>query len=205
MEIRLAIPNDSKAILGIYAQYIDTPVTFECRLPGVREFEARIATIMQHYPWLVAVEDGQIVGYAYAHRQMEREAYQWNAELSVYLDRSRTARGLGKRLYGTLIGILRLQGIRTVYGVVTVPNAPSERLHAAMGFRHLGTFCKTGYKGSCWHDVAWYGKQIAPYGTEPAPFIPLGGIAPEKLEAVVRESGPYVPREEGAESGRRPG
>lgn len=66
--------------------------------------------------------------------------------LSVYLDRSCTSRGLGRRLYGALIDILRLQGIRTVYGCVTVPNEKSEGLHQALGFRRLGTYRSTGYK-----------------------------------------------------------
>ena len=86
------------------------------------------------------------MGYAYAHRQAERAAYQWNAELSVYLDRSCTSRGLGRRLYGALIDILRLQGIRTVYGCVTVPNEKSEWLHQSLCFRRLGTYRITGYK-----------------------------------------------------------
>ena len=103
MEIRFVVPDDSRALLDVYAQYVDTPVTFECALPSEHEFSERIAAVSAWYPWLVCGEGGQIAGYACAHRYMEREAYQWGAELSVYLDRNHTSRGLGKRLYRMLM------------------------------------------------------------------------------------------------------
>ena len=65
------------------------------------------------------------MGYAYAHRHMEREAYQWNAELSVYLGRPYTSQGIGKRLYCALIELLEKQGVKNVYGGVTLPNVKS--------------------------------------------------------------------------------
>ena len=80
MNVRWARPQDSAALLRIYAQYIDTPVTFEYTLPSENEFAARIGAISAEYPYLVCEEDGETLGYAYAHRQAEREAYQWNAE-----------------------------------------------------------------------------------------------------------------------------
>lgn len=110
MEIRFVVPDDSRALLDVYAQYVDTPVTFECALPSEHEFSERIAAVSAWYPWLVCGEGGQIAGYACAHRYMEREAYQWGAELSVYLDRNHTSRGLGKRLYRMLMEILIRQG-----------------------------------------------------------------------------------------------
>ena len=84
--IRFVRADDSAALLRIYAGYIDTPVTFECALLSERAFAERIAAISAEYPYLVCEEEGAVVGYAYAHRQRDREAYQWNAELSVYLD-----------------------------------------------------------------------------------------------------------------------
>lgn len=90
---RFAAPADSAALLKIYGEYLDTPITFECALPSEAEFAGRIAAVGREYPYLVCLEKGRIVGYAYAHRQAGRAAYQWNAELSVYLDRSCTSRG----------------------------------------------------------------------------------------------------------------
>ena len=132
MIIRLANIEDSKALLNIYSQYIDTAITFECVLPTEKQFKERIAGIIKDYPYLVCEENGEILGYAYAHRQMEREAYQWNAELSIYLDKNFTSKGVGKKLYYILIDILKLQGIKNVYGGVTVPNEKSKNLHLSL-------------------------------------------------------------------------
>lgn len=189
MEIRFAAEQDSAALLQIYGQYIRTPVTFEYELPSETSFARRIRDIAAAYPYLVCEEDGRIAGYAYAHRQAERAAYQWNAELSVYLDGAYTGRGLGKRLYGVLIELLRLQGVRTVYALVTVPNERSEGLHRRLGFRHMGTQRSTGYKDGAWRDVAWFEKAIAPYGADPAPLLPIGQVPAEQTAAVLRGAG----------------
>lgn len=186
MIFQFATEADSAALLKIYAQYIETPTTFECELPTQREFAQRIADISGEYPYLVCQEEDTAIGYAYAHRHMERAAYQWNAELSVYLDEGHTARGIGKRLYALLIEILKRQNVKTVYGGVTVPNEKSERMHTALGFCRLGTYHRTGYKCGAWHDVAWFEKQIAPYDAAPAPFMPIREIDSAALAALLR-------------------
>lgn len=187
MKLRFAAPADSGALLAIYGQYIDTPVTFEYVLPSGEEFARRVEDISRDYPYLVCEDGGKLVGYAYAHRQMERAAYQWNAELSVYLDREYTARGLGKKLYGCLMELLRLQGVRTVYGVVTVPNEKSEGLHRAMGFHTMGVCRSTGYKSGAWHDVALFEKAIAPYDRDPAPFRLIRELPEERLADILKQ------------------
>ena len=68
MKLRFAVPEDAKALLRIYAQYIDTNITFEYVLPSEEEFAERICSFSQVYPYLVCEENGRIVGYAYAHR-----------------------------------------------------------------------------------------------------------------------------------------
>ena len=175
---------DTGSFLKIYSQYIQTPVTFECVLPCESEFAGRVKHIMASYPYFACEDSGKILGYAYAHRHMEREAYQWNAELSVYLDRDFTSRGLGSKMYECLLEILNLQGIKTVYGGVTLPNEKSERLHESMGFNRLGTYHNTGYKCGKWHDVAWFEKAIAPYDTDPKPILPVHEVPAEKIREI---------------------
>lgn len=189
MRIRLAAEADVPALRAIYGQYIDTSVTFEYVLPTEEEFRERVRSISSDYPYLVCEEDGGIVGYAYAHRQAERAAYQWNAELSVYLDRNHTGQRLGRRLYGVLTELLRMQGIRTVYALVTSPNPRSEALHRGMGFRLMGVQKRTGYKAGAWRDVSWFEKAIAGYDPEPAPFLPFSRMPGERVEAVLAQYG----------------
>mgnify|MGYP001511165343 CR=1 FL=1 len=146
MHIRFADPGDAAACLAVYAQYIDTSITFETVLPSEAEFSGRIRSYGAVYPWLIAEEDGRVLAYAYAHRAQERAAYGWNAELSVYVSRDAAGRGLGTKLYTVLLALLQKQGVRTAYGVVTMPNDASSALHQKLGFRTLGTYRNTGYK-----------------------------------------------------------
>ena len=189
MTFRFAGPADAPALLRIYGQYIDTPVTYECALPSAEAFAGRIREISAGYPYLVCEEDGQVLGYAYAHRLAERAAYQWDAELSVYLDRAATSRGIGTKLYERLLALLRLQGICTVYGIVTVPNEKSERLHLGLGFRRIGIHRSTGYKNGAWRDVAWFDKQIAPYPDQPQDILPFPLVDPA-ADAQILHGGP---------------
>ena len=185
MPIRPATPDDTDALRRIYGQYLDTPITFECVLPDSAAFRARIEGILAGYPYLVYEEAGAIRGYAYAHAFHERSAYQWGAELSVYLDRDWTSLGVGRQLYTALMELLRLQGIRTVYGCVTVPNEKSEGLHAALGFARVATFHAAGFKAGAWHDVAWFEKAIAPYDADPFPIRPFPAVEAADIAAVL--------------------
>ncbi|MEA5050429.1 MAG: N-acetyltransferase family protein [Oscillospiraceae bacterium] len=176
MALRFAAEEDAGALLDIYAPYIATPTTFECALPTRREFSARIAAVSSFYPYLVCERDGRPAGYAYAHRQMERAAYGWNAELSVYLAPEATSQGLGTELYRALLGLLALQGIRNVYAGVTLPNERSERLHESFGFSVVGDYRRTGWKCGAWRDVRWYGKQLPAPDGEPLPPVAVSAL-----------------------------
>lgn len=184
--LRFATLDDAAALLAIYAPYIGTPVTFEYTVPSLADFRGRIETISGDYPYLVWEEDGVILGYAYAHRHMERAAYQWNAELSVYLDGYARGRGLGTKLYAALIELLKLQGIRNVFGCVTLPNERSEALHRAMGFELVGKYSMAGYKNDRWRDVGWFQKQIAAYDDPPAPLVRFRDIDAAAVEDILR-------------------
>ena len=187
MSIRLARPEDVSALLAIYGQYIHTPITFEYELPSREEFARRLSSVLERYPYLVWEEAGTVSGYAYAHPERERAAYQWNAELSIYLDEHAVSRGIGRRLYAALMDLLALQGLKTVYGSVTQPNPASEGLHQAMGFRRLGVHRNTGYKNGAWHHVIWFEKALAPYDSQPVPPRPFPQLDPRMVLAVLEK------------------
>jgi phosphinothricin acetyltransferase len=186
---RLAKETDTEAILKIYAPYVkDTSITFEYDVPSAEEFRKRIEHISPEYPYIVCEIDGSVVGYAYAHRHMERAAYQWNAELSVYIDRMLLRGGLGKALYGVLIEILKLQNVRNVYGCVTSPNENSEKLHERFGFKKLGIFHNAGYKCGAWHDVSWFEMSIGKYDNDPKPFMPIKEVDKKMIDKILNRA-----------------
>lgn len=185
--LRSASPADAPALLAVYARYIGTPVTFECALPAETEFARRVEDITAVYPYLAAEEDGAVTGYAYAHPFAERAAYQWGAELSVYLDPGYCGRGLGRRLYTALLDLLRLQGVRTVYGVVTLPNPASEALHRSLGFTRAGVFHNAGFRLGQWRDVAWFQRDIGPYDT-PEPLRKLRDVDETLVRDILRRA-----------------
>ena len=159
--IRPARPEDAPALLAIYAPYVErTWVTFEYSVPTEGEFRRRVETFSRDYPYLVCEEAGELLGYAYAHRHMERAAYQWNVEVSVYVREGLGRRGIGTALYETLIPMLREQGLVNLYAVIALPNPGSEALHRRFGFRKLGLYPKMGFKMGGWRDVVEYGLRL---------------------------------------------
>ncbi len=199
--IRFATEKDSPQILAIYAEYIHTPITFDYVLPTQEIFTKQITETLKDYPYLVYEEEGKIQAYAYAHKLREREAYQWNAELSIYVDNTAHKKGLGHALYTTLMKILENQGIKAAYACITLPNEASLALHQHFQFTEVGRFPKAGFKNGTWHDVAWYRKELSAYEQLPAespdtpktqaakaaPFRPLNHFSESELQAMLKE------------------
>ena len=166
--IRSAAVEDAPRLLRIYAYYVEhTAVSFEYDVPLPEEFEARIARTLEKYPYLVAEEDGVILGYAYAGPFVGRAAYDHSCELSVYVDRCARGRGLGRMLYEALEAELRERGILNLYACIGDPEVEdeyltkaSERFHTRMGFTKAGVFHRCGYKFGRWYNMIWMEKII---------------------------------------------
>lgn len=166
MSLRLASEADIPQILAIYAPYVtDTTHTLEYSVPSLEEFTARFHAITRQFPWLVWEEDGVILGYAYGSLPFERAGYRWCAEASIYLHPSALRRGIGKKLYAALEQLLRLQGYRTVYAIITAANTPSVAFHQATGYLHTACFPRCGYKFGALLDVIWMEKPLFPVET----------------------------------------
>jgi phosphinothricin acetyltransferase len=186
--LRMATMQDAVSILNIYRPYIEnSAITFETELPALQKFKKRIAAIMAKYPYIVCCINNKIVGYAYAHRYRERAAYQWNAELSIYMQEDFSGRKIGAALYHALIKILQLQHIQNVYGCITTPNPASEKFHRDFGFSLVGICRKVGYKCGQWQDVAWYEKFIGIHANPPVPPLSVNEISPDILVSILRE------------------
>lgn len=106
--IRLATPEDAAEILKIYAPYVEnTAISFEYEVPSEEEFRGRVESTLKRYPYIVAEQEGHIIGYAYVSIFHERKAYDWAVETSIYVDKDYKRSGCGKLLYQALEKILK--------------------------------------------------------------------------------------------------
>ncbi len=155
--IRNIESKDVEQICEIYNHYVENAVcTFEIEPVTVDEMTKRIENVTRAYPWIVAEEDGLIIGYAYAGKWKEREAYRFTVETSVYIRCGYEGQRLGSTIYTSLIRRLRSQGVHAVIGGVVLPNEQSERLHERLGFEKIGHFSEVGFKFDSWRDVGYW-------------------------------------------------
>lgn len=179
---------DAEELLEIYRPYVEkTAITFEYDVPSVSEFEGRIKEISAKYPYIKAVEDGQITGYAYAGVFKGRRAYDWSVETTVYVKEDRKGEGIGRALYAKLEEMLKEMGVLNMNACIGVPRkrlslnrdackeadniCPEEKpdetisydsvfFHEKMGFEMVGRFHDSGYKFGKWYDMVWMEKMI---------------------------------------------
>ena len=169
LAIRPVTLDDAPAIAAIYAYYVDhTVVTFEEKAPNAAEMARRIDETVAGYPWLVAEEDGALLGYAYGRPYHGRAAYRWTCETGIYLAHDRRSRGTGRALYAALLGALTDRGFITAIAAISVPNDESTRFHEALGFVEVGRFAGVGFKHGAWQDVGYWQRDfIAPRPVSP--------------------------------------
>jgi L-amino acid N-acyltransferase YncA len=171
MKVRAATEEDAAACAAIYTPYVtDTAITFETEPPTVAQMAERIAAAERSHAWLVLddLDDGRVVGYAYAGPFKARPAYRWSCEVSIYLEIGRRRTGAGRALYEALFARLAERGYRTAIAGMTLPNEASAGLHKALGFEPVGTYRRIGWKHGRWHDVAWMQRMLSEAGDPPA-------------------------------------
>ena len=194
LRIRTARLSDAPALLKIYAPYVEkTAITFECAVPDIEEFAARLRATLRRYPYLVAERGGEIVGYAYAGPFGSRAAYDWAVEMSIYLREDQRHRGTGKRLYDALEAVLRAQNIQNLYACIGCPDGAddahltrnSAQFHAHLGYRLVGEVPRCGDKFGTWYSMVWMEKCIGAHEVQPAPVRPFPELSPAELEAIL--------------------
>lgn len=161
MVIRDVTARDAAACAAIYAPYVaETAITFELEAPGPDVLVQRIAAAQGRHAWLVAEQDGEVVGYAYAGPLKSRPAYDRSCETTVYLRQGLRRTGLGRALTESLLTRLQERGMRQVLACIALPNDASIGLHHALGFRDAGVWERVGFKFEQWWDVAWLQKDL---------------------------------------------
>lgn len=162
MVIRPALISDCDAIAAIYNHYVlHTTVTFEEAAITRAEMISRWRDVADaHLPYLVAEESGEVRGYAYAGKWKVRSGYRFSVEISVYLSKAHTGRGLGSALYGELFPLLQQRGIHAVMGGIALPNDASIALHERFNMRKVAHFDEVGFKFDQWIAVGYWQRLL---------------------------------------------
>ncbi|WP_182086022.1 GNAT family N-acetyltransferase [Aureimonas sp. ME7] len=155
--IRDAEIDDIAAITRIYEHAVlNGTATYELVPPDETEMAARMLNLTrQDYPYIVACDgDGAVVAYAYAGPFRTRPAYRWSVEDSIYLAPEAKGRGIGTALLRRLLELCEAKGFRQMIAVIGgSDHQPSIRLHAKLGFTHIGIFQGSGFKFGRWIDT----------------------------------------------------
>ena len=161
--IRDAIESDFTVLTEIYAHHVRNGTgTFALEPPSQAEMMANFHTVKgMNLPYVVAIEDGVIAGYAYASPFRTRPGYRYSIEDSIYLAPQAIGRGLGKALLNRLIEMCTQRGLYSMIAVIgDGDNGPSIGVHHACGFTTTGSLPRAGYKFGRWLDVVFMTRDL---------------------------------------------
>lgn len=190
IEIKIAAPSDAEALLHIYAPYIkNTAVTFEYEVPSVEEFRKRIVHTLKKYPYLLAVQGDEILGYAYAGPLHVRAAYAWSAETSIYVKKDHKRKGTGRALYEALEYVLKKQNVINSNACIAYPEREDQFLtrdsinfHSRLGYQKVAEFHQCAYKFGTWYNMVWMEKFLSEHPKKPQDFRPFEEVRKELKE-----------------------
>jgi phosphinothricin acetyltransferase len=150
MEMRELTAHDWPDVRVIYEEGIATRhATFETEAPSWAAWDG---THLEGHR-LVALRDGEVVGWAALSPVSERCVYAGVAEDSVYVAGRARGKGFGRRLLSALVERAERDGIWTVQAGIFPENRSSLSLHRACGFRVVGVRERLGKRDGVWRDV----------------------------------------------------
>jgi phosphinothricin acetyltransferase len=163
-DIRNVRIEDAAQIAGIYAHHVlNGTASYELEPPTADDTAAKIERITSRvWPFLVAVEEGKVVGYAYAEQLRDRPAYRFTCENSIYVRADRLGRGIGKLLLTRLCHRCEALGFRQMVAVIGGAEPASIGLHESCGFHVVGRLSSVGWKKGRWLDTVYMQRSLGP-------------------------------------------
>ncbi len=156
IDIRTLRAGDAEPLRAIYNYYVaNTAITFDIEPRSTAQW----ADWMNKFSdtgrnrCFVAVDGGEIVGWASSDALRARAAYDTSVETTVYLAPGCEGGGMGRALYACLFEVLEREDIHRAFAAITAPNPASVRLHEKFGFCPVGRYPEVGRKFGVYHDV----------------------------------------------------
>ena len=164
--IRPTEEDDLPAIAAIYDEAVRTgSASYELDPPSVAEMTRRFRDLVSKgYPYLSALRDGELVGYAYAGPYRPRPAYRFSVEDSIYIEPGAQRAGVGRALLSDLIARCEAKNFRQMIAVIGggTEHPASVSLHERLGFRQIGVIEGSGYKHGRWLDTVLMQRPLGP-------------------------------------------
>lgn len=149
------------------ARFADLPMIQEIHNQGIADRVATLDTeprtltdtqlwFYRHgprHPVLVAEIGGGIAGWASLNTFNARPAYQYVADLSVYLARPWRGKGLGAHLLQALMPLASALGYHKIVLSAFPTNAAGMRLYTRQGFTTVGIYKEMGLVDGRWVDT----------------------------------------------------
>jgi L-amino acid N-acyltransferase YncA len=155
MHLRLATIDDAAAIRAIYNLEVESSTaTFDLVGRSLEDQRTWLAARSGAFSAVVAVDDGEVIGFASLSPYKERAAYRTTVEDSVYVRRDQQGRGVGRVLLGHIVELAAASGFHTVMARIEAGSEASRALHAACGFELVGIEREVGRKFGQWLDIA---------------------------------------------------
>jgi phosphinothricin acetyltransferase len=155
MEMRRALDEDAEAIRAIYnVEVLGSTVTFDLVPRTVEEQRAWMSAHGGVYPAVVAVEGGEVVGFASLSPYRPRPAYATTVEDSVYVADGQRGNGVGRALVSEVVRLADTHGFHSVIARIVGHHDASIALHRSCGFELVGIEREVGRKFGRWLDVA---------------------------------------------------
>jgi phosphinothricin acetyltransferase len=164
MQIVDAEDHHIPAVTDIFNHYIlHTSARFETSPLTLEDRQAWFSLFAKDSPHqlLVAVEEGQVIGFAGSQPYRRGQAFCQTVETTIYLAPDSARRGIGTRLYSTLFCRLGQQDLHLALAGVALPNEGSVSLHEKFGFRRVGVFEDYAIKNGRYVSTLWMQKRLA--------------------------------------------
>jgi phosphinothricin acetyltransferase len=159
--IRTAEIGDAEAIRQIYNQEVEnTTATMDLVPRTLADQQDWLAARSGAFATIVAVLEGEVVGFASLSPYKERAAYRPTVEDSVYVRRDLGGRGIGKALLTAVIDLAAASGFHSVMARIEASGTASRALHASCGFREVGVEIEVGRKFNRWLDMVLLQKML---------------------------------------------
>ncbi len=155
--VREAEETDLPAILEIYNDSVMTSTaTFEQNIQTVETRREWFKNHGSNYPLIVAVSNGEILGYCSLSQFQGNSGYRATVELSVYVEKNSRRQGIAKLLMREVLGRAKEKSFHAIISSISFDNEPSIRLHENFGFQKVAHLKEVGFKFSKWHDTCYY-------------------------------------------------